>query len=46
MIINYSIDGRLVVVFFTEAAGRVVRIISARPATKKEREDYEENCDV
>ena len=46
IIIGHSIGGRLVVVSFTERAKSVVRIISARPATKKEREDYEENCNV
>jgi uncharacterized DUF497 family protein len=46
IIIGHSIGGRLVVVSFAEMAESVVRIISARPATKKEREDYEENCNV
>jgi uncharacterized DUF497 family protein len=46
IIIGHSIGGRLVVVSFTEKAASVVRIISARPTTKKEREDYEENCNV
>ena len=46
IIIGHSIGGRLAVVFFTEKAESVVRIISARPTTKKEREDYEENCTV
>ena len=46
IIIGHSIGGRLVVVSFTERAESVVRIINARPTTKKEREDYEENCNV
>ena len=46
IIIGHSIGGRLLVVSFTERAESVVRIISARPATKKEREDYEENCNT
>jgi uncharacterized DUF497 family protein len=46
VIIGHSIGGRLVVVSFTETTEGVVRIISARPATKKEREDYEENCNA
>ena len=46
IIIGHSIGGRLVVVSFMERAEGVVRIISARRATKKEQEDYEENCNV
>ena len=46
IIIGHSIGRRLVVVSFMERAEGVVRIISARPTTKKEREDYEENCNV
>ena len=38
-----STDNRLVVVCFSERRDDVVRIFSARPATKREREDYEEN---
>jgi uncharacterized DUF497 family protein len=43
IIIGHSILGRLVLVSFTERAEEIVRIFSARLATKKEREDYEEN---
>jgi hypothetical protein len=43
IIIGYSIQFRLLVVSFTER-GDAVRLISAREATKKEREDYEENA--
>ncbi len=46
IIIGHSIGGRLVVVSFSEKAESIVRIISARPATKKERQDYEENGNV
>jgi uncharacterized DUF497 family protein len=41
IIIGHSARERLVVVSFTERAG-VIRIISARRATKRERQDYEE----
>ncbi len=43
VIIGHSIQGRLVVVIFTERAERRIRIISARQATKREQHDYEEN---
>lgn len=42
IIIGHSADNRLLLVCFTERAG-VIRIISARRATKRERRDYEEN---
>jgi uncharacterized DUF497 family protein len=42
IIIGHSDENRLLLVSFTERAG-AVRIISARRATKKERQDYEEN---
>jgi uncharacterized DUF497 family protein len=41
-IVGHSIMNRLLVVWFTERS-RSIRIISARPADKKERHDYEEN---
>ncbi len=41
IIVGHSIEQRLLLVSFVERAGRV-RLISARPATKKERRDYEE----
>ncbi len=44
IIIGHSILNRLVLVYFTERAEDVVRIFSARLATKKERDDYEENA--
>lgn len=43
IIIGHSRSGRLIIVCFTEKAKDLIRIISARPATKKERENYEEN---
>jgi uncharacterized protein len=43
IIIGHSTDGHLLLVSFVERTG-VVRIISARRATKKERENYEENA--
>lgn len=43
IIIGHSRSGRLVIVCFTEKAEGLIRIISARPATKKERAKYEEN---
>ena len=42
IIIGHSPAGRLILVSFVERAS-AIRIISARSATKKEREDYEEN---
>ena len=41
IIVGHSTNGRLMIVCFTERAAGVIRIISARPATKKERENYE-----
>ncbi len=46
LIIGHSINERLLVVSFTERTENVVRIISARLTTKKEREEYEENSDT
>ena len=43
IIIGQSSDDRLLLVSFTERETGVVRIISARRATKRERNDYEEN---
>jgi len=42
LIIGHSGNRRLFVVSFTEREGRV-RIISARRATKREQQDYEQN---
>jgi uncharacterized protein len=41
IMIGRSEENRLLVVCFTERAG-AIRIISARKATKRERQDYEE----
>jgi uncharacterized DUF497 family protein len=43
IIIGHSDRNRLLIVCFTERALEVIRIFSSRPATKKERKDYEEN---
>ena len=43
IIIGDSILNRIVLVCFTEMEPDVVRIITARLATKREREDYEED---
>lgn len=42
IIIGHSILQRLLLVSFTERGEDLVRIISARKATKRERKDYEE----
>lgn len=41
IIIGHSLQYRLLVVCFTERSG-VIRLISARPATRKERRNYEQ----
>ncbi len=43
IIVGHSILSRLLLVSFTERGRDLVRIISARLATRKERRDYEEN---
>ncbi len=43
IIIGHTASDRLVLVCFTEREEKVVRIISARSATRKEQNDYEEN---
>jgi uncharacterized protein len=43
IIVSHSANDRLLVVCFTEREENLVRIISARLATNREREDYEEN---
>lgn len=42
ILIGHSDESNLLLVCFTER-GEAVRIISARPATRQERQDYEEN---
>jgi len=46
LIVGHSTNGRLMIISFTERAAGVIRIISARPATKKERENYEKNVSI
>jgi len=41
IIVGHSTRGRLLLVYFTERPG-VIRLISARRATRLERQDYEE----
>ena len=43
IIIGHSIAGRLILSVFVENESGIIRIISARQATNKERADYEEN---
>ena len=43
VIVGHSILSRLLLVYFTERETNVIRIFSARRATRKERQDYEEN---
>jgi uncharacterized DUF497 family protein len=45
IIIEHSINNRLVVVCFNERPNERIRVISARLPTPKEREAYEENVD-
>lgn len=45
VIIGHSIINRLLLVCFTEREVKIVRIFSARQATRNERQDYEENAD-
>ena len=42
IIIGHSLRSQLLIISFTERSNSI-RIISARPATRKEREDYERN---
>lgn len=43
IIIGHSQRNRLLLIAFTERSSSI-RIVSARPATRKEREDYEQNA--
>jgi uncharacterized DUF497 family protein len=45
IIIGSSISDRLLVICFAERPNEVIRIISARLPTRKERKDYEETID-
>ena len=44
IIIGHSRRNHLVLVSFTERAQNIIRIISARLATRQESKDYEENA--
>jgi uncharacterized DUF497 family protein len=44
--IGHSARSRLLLVSFVERRPSVVRVISARLTTKKERQDYEENATI
>ena len=46
IIIGNSINDRLLLVSFTERPGEIIRIISARFPTGKERKAYEENISL
>lgn len=43
MIIGHSLNKRLLLVCFTERPKEIIRIITARETTRRERKDYEEN---
>jgi len=43
LIIGHSLNSRLLLVCFTEREVKTIRIISARPANKKEIKEYENN---
>ena len=43
IIIGHSINNRLLLICFTERSGEIIRIISARLPTARERQDYEES---
>jgi hypothetical protein len=45
LIIGHSLTGRLLLVSFAERPGEMLRLISARVATRKEREDYEKSLE-
>jgi uncharacterized protein len=46
ILVGHSLLGRLLLVSFTERDRDLIRIISARTATRKERRAYEENQDI
>jgi uncharacterized protein len=43
LVVGHSVAERLLVISFAELPGEMIRLISARVATKKERQDYEDN---
>jgi uncharacterized DUF497 family protein len=46
ILVGHSIANRLLLISFTERGQDLIRIISARIATKNERKAYEENKDI
>lgn len=46
LIIGHSAIGQLLIVVFTERNDDIIRIISAREVTNRERRDYEENTQI
>ena len=46
LIVGHSVAERLLMVCFAELPGEMLRLISARVATKKERQDYEDNLNI
>jgi uncharacterized DUF497 family protein len=46
ILVGHSVANRLLLVSFTERGQDLIRIISARIATKNERKAYEENKDI
>lgn len=46
IIVGHSVNNRLLLVCFTERPNEIIRIISARTLTAKERKDYEENVSL
>jgi uncharacterized protein len=45
IIVGHSISNRLILVCFTERSEEIIRIISARQPTGRERKEYEEKVD-
>jgi uncharacterized protein len=43
VMIGHSLSNRLLLVCFTERPREIIRIITAREPTRRERKDYEEN---
>lgn len=43
IIIGHSLNNRLLLVCFTERPQEIIRLITAREPTRRERKDYEEN---
>ena len=44
VLLGVSSPGKLLTVMFTERGSNVIRLISAREATRRERQDYEESA--